>query len=725
MRRFFPVLSSLATLWLAAAPVAAVAADDPAEVSDFSGLDFDALLNPRVVSASQQVEPLSETPVPVTVVTSEMIRAIGARNLQDILLTWVPGMTLVADHNEMNVAMHGVYASSQQKILVLVDGHRLNSRAYAMANPDFGINVDWTKVKQIEVLRGPGSSLYGNIALTAVINIVTVDGGEIEGATVRLGAGNYGQRGLNLAYGKRFGEKSDLVIWGALFRADGEVRTIPAERDYAAVPSEHEAILGGVKKPASYDVGLRHRQGPLTLFGDLRFGKVVEPFTSAGAVTGEGYTYENVRTLGTNGPGLGSRSYHVEAKYAEPLGAGIEVEATGYYDKNDLEAVLVSDPVLQKAIYLTWNDDAAGAVLLGRYSYDLGAFSRGNLSVGAQVDRMRLIDSALPSMTGGDWTGFADTKATRVLARGSETIYSAFAQLKHHLGDTLLLNLGARYDDKDRFMGPNVRAVSPRLALVYAPFEALDVKLSYAESFVDAPYWYRYNSLASYRGARDLTPEHLRSLQLTPTVTLLGGLVRNTLNLYYNHLYDFVFRNNAALPSEPIYQNAGKLTSVGAEEEISLTLSRLHVSANATYQYALDANASFGARGGDVYNVPRLVGNLVVQVAPLPSIADDLWVTASVRYIGEQHSPIAITFKDGAGNVVNSYNDPDHTVAAHALVNLGVRSSLGFVGMRDVAVDATAYNLLDERYQQGGSTVHPYPQPGRWFLINVTGHLPL
>ncbi|MEN8219517.1 MAG: TonB-dependent receptor plug domain-containing protein, partial [Pseudomonadota bacterium] len=63
----------------------------------------------EVEIASGQGEPLSEVPVPVTVITSQMITDIGAKNLKDALITYVPGITFVQDHNEVNVAGRGVY----------------------------------------------------------------------------------------------------------------------------------------------------------------------------------------------------------------------------------------------------------------------------------------------------------------------------------------------------------------------------------------------------------------------------------------------------------------------------------------------------------------------------------------------------------------------------------------------------------------------------------------
>ena len=80
-----------------------------------------------ITTASQQAESIEEAPVPVTLITEEMIRSIGARNLKEALIAYVPGMTDIACNEEMNVAMRGIYSSGQEKILIMLNGHRLNS----------------------------------------------------------------------------------------------------------------------------------------------------------------------------------------------------------------------------------------------------------------------------------------------------------------------------------------------------------------------------------------------------------------------------------------------------------------------------------------------------------------------------------------------------------------------------------------------------------------------
>lgn len=661
----------------------------------------------RVVSTASKIEEsIREAPVPVTVVTAEMIRASGARTLQDVLVTFVPGMTFVVDHNEFNVAARGVYASSPQKMLVLLDGHRLNARAYPAAEPDYSISLD--KVKRIEILRGPGSSLYGNVALMAVVNIITKSGKDVEGVTARIGGGNFGQATLDILAGEEIAEGHDILMWGSAFYADGQKIFIPASQDFAAFPRDGYAIVGGIKDPFSYDVGTKYRHGALTLLASVRQGHYVEPFTSNGT-TGEVYDYNSVRTFETVGPGMNARSMHLEARYARPVARGLEVDVSPYYDRYNIAAVYTNSQVAGGDRMVSHDEDAVGGILQARLTYDL--LGSGSVLAGGQFDRMRLLDSVALDGSGGQYTVVQDTSQNKVILPGTETVYSGFVQVKHKLAEPWVLNLGVRYDYKDRRTGPSVSDWSPRLAVVYAPSAVFDVKLSYGQSFVDAPYWYRYNSFPAYRGASTLVPEHLRSLQLTPTVSL--GRFRSSLNVFYDDVYDFIFRNNAAVPPAPIYQNAGALRSVGVESETEYLADAWRVRGNFTYQRATDV-ANYNARGWRIYNVPPFVANLILDFNPFASFYEKSWFNVTVRYTSRQLSPITSVFRDATGTIIQDYRNPDNTVDAYFLVNAGIRLTDLFT--RGLNLDVTVYNALDQSYQQGGSPPHPYPQQGRSFL---------
>ncbi|WP_455623445.1 TonB-dependent receptor plug domain-containing protein, partial [Parabacteroides sp.] len=205
-----------------------------------------------LVTASQQAETLEEAPVPVTLITEEMIQAIGARNLKELLTTYVPGMTSVESASEYNVSMRGIYTASQQKILIMLNGVRLNSYTTNIATPDYGISL--SKIKQIEILRGPSSSLYGNVALTAVVNIITKDGGDINGLQASYGMGSYGQYKADLLLGKRYMD-TDILAWGSFYKSDGEKISISKENGWGPYPHDGSIIINGFNGKPSYDIG--------------------------------------------------------------------------------------------------------------------------------------------------------------------------------------------------------------------------------------------------------------------------------------------------------------------------------------------------------------------------------------------------------------------------------------------------------------------------------------
>lgn len=223
-----------------------------------------------LVTASQQVETPEEAPVPVTLITEEMIRAIHARCLRDVLIAYVPGISGLSSNEEMNLAMRGVYSSGQENILVMQDGQRLNSYITNAVSPDYGISL--AKVKQIEVLRGPASSLYGSVALTAVINIVTKDGVDIRNGAVSVGAGDRGQLAVDLLLGKH-DMNMDFMAWFSLYCATGEPVFVPAGKQYALYPRDGFIYLDGYSELPALDGGIKLQRGNLLFSFSMNYAK--------------------------------------------------------------------------------------------------------------------------------------------------------------------------------------------------------------------------------------------------------------------------------------------------------------------------------------------------------------------------------------------------------------------------------------------------------------------
>lgn len=692
-------------------------------------LDLSVLLNPEIESASLVAEPVSEAPAPVTVITSEMIKASGARNLQEVLTTYVPGMTLVADQNERNVAMRGIYTSSQQKILVLLNGHRLNSRVFSSASPDFSIGIAPSKVQQIEVVRGPGSSVYGNLALNGVINIVTKSAGQVNGVDATAGFGNFGQISGDVTYGQEFGEGQEILMWGSFFRSNGQLVPLDEKDVYNARDVEDpRALLMHYNDPGSYDVGLEYKVGNFTVMGSLRQGKYTEPFSAGGNETGEAYQYDDYRAWDGVTPGFAHQSGHAELSWEREFADNFAFETTGYIDTNRTQQHLVMDPSAQLHGNITWLERTFGNISQLKATYDAGWFGSGSWVLGGQVDAMNVIDSQWITGREGEWEVIRDEKSELTMPVGSETIYSGFTQLKHKLNDGIIFNVGARYDYKDRLRGENVSALSPRTALIFGPNSTVGLKFSYSESFVDAAYWYRYNNVPNFRGTPDLLPERMRAFQLAPTVRLFDGRLRNTVNFYYANHYDVIFRNPDASPDEPLYQNSGQLTLAGVEEELAYMARNWRLRANVTYQRPLIAE-NYPARldaglTPEIHNVPKLFGNLIVDVKPLWWTDVDMWLNVSARYYAQQLSPVDIEYirestgRGGVEGVRTTYLEPNRLVDGYVLLG----TSLRWQEIMDTnfTMQATVNNILDTDYYQGGSTSHPIPQPGRWYLLEAS-----
>ncbi len=121
-----------------------------------------------VKGASLFTERAEESPFPVTVVTAEEIERFGWFNLRD-LLEYQPSFYLVQDVNERVVAHRGLYRTVTSHLLFLEDGFKLHLPMMENFIPDASFPM--TGISRVEIIRGPGASLYGDAALTGVINL--------------------------------------------------------------------------------------------------------------------------------------------------------------------------------------------------------------------------------------------------------------------------------------------------------------------------------------------------------------------------------------------------------------------------------------------------------------------------------------------------------------------------------------------------------------------------
>jgi outer membrane receptor for ferrienterochelin and colicin len=151
------------------------------------GISIDELLNMKTTVASKTTLTPRETPGIVSFITEEEIRYSGARDLIDVLRL-VPGFDFGFDvDGVIGAGLRGNWVH-EGKILMMIDGQSMNELSYY--NIAYGNHFPVDQIKRIEIIRGPGSAIYGGIAELGVINIITKSGKDTEGIEV---AGTYGQ----------------------------------------------------------------------------------------------------------------------------------------------------------------------------------------------------------------------------------------------------------------------------------------------------------------------------------------------------------------------------------------------------------------------------------------------------------------------------------------------------------------------------------------------------
>ncbi len=151
------------------------------EKKEFYELSLEELMNIPISVASKTELTQRESPGIISLITEEEIQNSGARDLIDVLQL-VPGMFIGLDVESITgLGSRGIWGH-EGKILVLMDGMPLNELCYS--NNEFGNHYDVSQIKQIEIVRGPGSVLYGGAAELSVINIITKKGIDYQGFNV-------------------------------------------------------------------------------------------------------------------------------------------------------------------------------------------------------------------------------------------------------------------------------------------------------------------------------------------------------------------------------------------------------------------------------------------------------------------------------------------------------------------------------------------------------------
>ena len=211
--------AGLATALATLLTVAAFAADEPAPTPDFTEFSLEALTNLQVISVSKRPERLNDAAAAIFVITADEIRRSGATSIPE-LLRMVPGLDVARiDANKWAVSARGFNGRFANKLLVLIDGR-------SVYEPTFS-GVFWEAeggalddIERIEVIRGPGATLWGANAVNGVINVITRHSGQTGGVLASVAAGTEERMLANARAGGNLGEAGTYRVTGEFARRD-------------------------------------------------------------------------------------------------------------------------------------------------------------------------------------------------------------------------------------------------------------------------------------------------------------------------------------------------------------------------------------------------------------------------------------------------------------------------------------------------------------------------
>jgi outer membrane receptor for ferrienterochelin and colicins len=654
-------------------PTAGMAAEPPSSQADteVADMSLEDLLDVSVTGASRFEQPISEAPASVTVVTADEIKKYGYRTLADIL-QGLPGFYVTNDRSYSYLGVRGFGRSEgfNNRILILLDGHRLNENIYGAAFIGNESVIDADLIEQVEFIRGAGSSLYGDNAFFGVINIITRKGGDVGAPELSASVGSHDTYTGRVSYGKRFGNGNEMLLSGSIYDSNGQT---------SLYFPEFSSINNGMAKNSDYE---RNRQffGNFTL-GDFTFtGAYSErrkgvPTATFGAVFSDPRFYNN------------DQRGFADLKYAKRVTSDCEISGRLFYDYYRYygEAPYAYDPDIpqnvtinsEEAINHWWGAEFQVAkTFSGKHQVIAGAEFQNNLT---QRNENHDLDPYYQYLN-------LNRKTTKT---------SLYLQDEYSLLSNLLINAGVRFDYFTSF-GVNF---SPRLAIVYSPFSATTLKAIYSESFrspnnYESYYW---NSASIATANTDLKPEKIRSYSLVWEQRLHERL-RMSITGFYNqvlHPISLLEETGSDGNAYFIYRNRGEINALGAEVEFVSKFEN-GLQGRVTYTYTDAWDTATKAR---LENSPEHMVKVNVIV---PLLKNRLFAGTEVQYMSPRRSIAGVHVGD------------------RFIANLTLFSQHLLPGLE---VSASIYNLFDKKFSDPARTdqlMGTIEQDGRLFRVKMT-----
>jgi iron complex outermembrane receptor protein len=546
----------------------------------------------------------------------------------------------------------------------------MNENIYEQAKLGKEFPLDIDLIERIEIVRGPGSSLYGTNALFAVINVITKRGSDFRSLEASGEAGSFERYKARLSYGNKFQNGLEILLSGSYLDSEGDDRLYFREFDD---PSTNNGIAEDLDDSRYRNLFAEFIYHDFTLQGGYHHWKTDVPTAS----------FETV--FNDDNFSVKEEQYWLDLKYEHTYASQLNVLArinynyskyVGYYPYE-------GDPGIGEAEVVVLDDSGKGEWLYGEVQLTREFFDKHKLTGGASFQHNFHQDQKAFYVGASDWGELDDKR--------DSTNWALYVQDEFKITDTFILNAGVRYDHYDTFGG----TTNPRVALIYNPFEKTTLKAIYGRAF-RAPNAYElyYQDDVTAKANPDLEPETIDTYELVYE-QYLGNNLRGTIVGFYYQIDDLIQQEIDPADDLLVYRNVDEVEATGVEFEL-----------DGKWENGLEGRVSYSYQETENRKTDRTLPNSPKHLAKLnvivPLLKEKIFLGIEEQYTGKRKTV--------------SRNDADDFF----ITNVTLFSQNLLKGLE---ASASVYNLFDEEYGDPGSTEHiqdTIEQDGITYRVKLT-----
>jgi len=624
-----------------------------------------------VETAAKRAQPIEQSPAAVSVITSDEIRCSGATNLAE-LLRRVPGMdVMMLLPSNYEVGARGQNRPMANGVLVLIDGRSAyqDSMGFVLwSQMDFPLE----QVEKIEVVRGPGSVLYGANAFHAVVNIITRKPGNSADNLISLTAGPETVIGTVMESG-----------------TTGKVRHILSTgwTQYSGFSDTEEPVSQYPRGRISLHYDLEEK-GTLKLAAGFLAGDYVSFFDMFGKMQSF------------------SQEYNVSFQYDRP-----NFYFRLYWNEMDAPQYEVLD--------LVFDDYDIALPIEVSEDFDFEAGMENHTVDGEAQQILEL--SGSNRLTLGANVRYSTLNSGMVSEYKTQGLFAGYLQHEFWWSNLVRTYLGARYD----YNPITEHNLSPRGSVLVSPLSGHTLRLSVGRSFRNPTMMEAYGDIAVdteavdiyFRGNDGLDPEVLTSFEGGYVASLLKGKVQGSASLFLNLVEGLIFpyfeEGIINFPIEGTYENILDETARGLEIEVkarpypwisgfanysfvSVEIDRFRLNERDEMQDVEEIVTEFEARGLPFDTVDERTPRHKVNGGITAMLENGLSATVLIHYVGETKWPANMDREVNIGE-----EDPGlfpiGRTDAYTLVNL--QAAYRFLdGRAETAVNV--FNLLGDEHPE-------------------------